>query len=199
MGLFGVRIGVGGGETGLVSAERIDKIGDEIFFGGAFADDFFFVADDDFGVGDFDDFATMDGELRIHETFDGGALDDDLLNDEILGSGGKVDYFAEPAAFFAFDFEADGVEVEGNGVLDFDDVVGGDELVGVVDNDAEVGIFADAGDIEDVSARAGGGAADVKGDDFKGIWVDNGAGDGGDLAAGLDAENWGADKLADVN
>ena len=86
-------------------SERIDKIGDKIFFHGAFTDDFFFVSYDNFVIGDFDNFAAMDDELGIDETFDDGTFDDDLLDGEIFGSEGKIDDFAEFGAFFGFDFE----------------------------------------------------------------------------------------------
>ena len=49
--------------------ERIDEIGDKILFFGAGFDGFFFVFDDNFIIGDFDDFATRDGEFGIQEAF----------------------------------------------------------------------------------------------------------------------------------
>ena len=70
--------------------ERIDEIRDEIFFFGFFLEDFFFVFDDDFVVGDFDDFSAVDGEFGVDKTFDGGALDDELLNGEIVWSDGII-------------------------------------------------------------------------------------------------------------
>ena len=44
-------------------AERIDEVGDKIFFGGAGLDDLFLVFYDDFVVVDFDDFGAGDGEF----------------------------------------------------------------------------------------------------------------------------------------
>ncbi len=75
-------------------AEGIDKIRYEVFFHGTFSYDFFFVFDDDFVVGDFDNFGTGDGELGVKETFDGGALDDDLLDTEIILGDGEIGNFA---------------------------------------------------------------------------------------------------------
>ena len=64
--------------------KRIDEVGNEIFFFGFFLEDFFFVFDDDFIVGDFDDFPAVDGEFGVDKTFDSRAFDDKLLNDEIV-------------------------------------------------------------------------------------------------------------------
>ena len=60
-------LGVGMGKIG-VGAERIDKVGDEVLFAGAGLDDFFFVFDDNFVIGDFDNFAAVNGELGIDKT-----------------------------------------------------------------------------------------------------------------------------------
>lgn len=189
MGLFDI----GGGESG-VSAERIDKVGDEVFLGGASFDDLFLVFDDDFVVGDFDDFAAVDDELGVDEAFEGGAFDDDLLDDEVVGVDGEVGDFAEFGAFFGLDFEADEAKIEIEDLLDFDDVVWADELVGVVDDHAEVGIFADGFDVEDVVGGINHGAGKFKGEDFEVVRVYYRLGDLGDGAAGLDAEDGGADK-----
>jgi len=104
---------VGGGGF----AERVDEIGDEIFLLGAGADGFFFVSYNDFVVGDFDDFAAGDDEFGVGEGLEGGALDDELLDDKILGGDGVVDNFAEFAAFFGDDFEGEEVEIEGEDFL----------------------------------------------------------------------------------
>ena len=71
-------------------AERIDKVWYEIFFQGAFSYHLFFVSDDDFVVGDFDDLGAGDGKLGIEETFDGGAFDDDLLDAVVVFGDGKI-------------------------------------------------------------------------------------------------------------
>ncbi len=68
----------------VLSAEGVDEIWDEILFFGATFEDFFFVFDDDFVVCDFDDFSTRDGELGVDEGFKWGALNDDLLDSEII-------------------------------------------------------------------------------------------------------------------
>ena len=92
--------------------ERIDEIGDEIFFFGAGFDDFFFVFDDDFVVGNFDNLSFGDGELGVDEALDNGALDDDLLDVKIVRIDGKIDDFAEFTMFLGFYFEADRVKIE---------------------------------------------------------------------------------------
>lgn len=106
-----------------MTTKRIDKIGDEFFFGSFLFDDFFFVFDDDFVISDFDNFVARDSKLWVDEGFDGGALDDDLLDDEIFGSDGEIDESAELGAFFGLYFENEWVEIELEDVLDFDDVV----------------------------------------------------------------------------
>ncbi len=68
----------------------INKIGNKIFFGGASLEDFLFVFDDNFIVSDFDDFFTRDGEFGIGERFEGGAFDNNLLNDKIISGHGEV-------------------------------------------------------------------------------------------------------------
>ena len=73
-----------------MSSKWIDKVRDKIFVGGASFENFFFIFKNDFVVGDFNDFAAMNSEFGIHEAFDGGAFDNDLLDGEILGSKGKI-------------------------------------------------------------------------------------------------------------
>ena len=60
---------------------------------GARFEDFFFVFDDDLIVGDFNDFLARDSEFGIDYGFQDGALDNDLLNDEIFGSKSVVGDF----------------------------------------------------------------------------------------------------------
>ena len=160
-----------------VIAKWIDEVGNKIFFGGASFEDFFFVFDDNLVIGDFDDLAAMDGKLRIDKTFDERTLDDNLLDDKVVGVGGVVDHVAEFWTFFGF--------------FDFDDVVLSDELVGAIDDDAVGGIFADGGGIED-----GAGAVHFEADDFEIVGVDDGGSSGGDGGAGLDAEDGDADEFA---
>lgn len=64
--------------------ERIDKIGDEIFFFGAGADGFFLVFDDDLVVGDFNDFGARDGEFGVEERLDKRSANYELLDAEIV-------------------------------------------------------------------------------------------------------------------
>ena len=175
-------------------AERIDEVGDEIFFVGASFDDFFFVSDDDFGIGDFDDFATVNGEFGVDETFDDGTFDDDLLDGKIVGSEGEVDNFSELGTFFGLDLEADEIEIESENIFNFDDVFGPDELVGVVDNHAGLRIFADGSGIEDVVTRIDNGARELEGDDLEIVGVDDRSRNGSNGAAGLDAEHWRANE-----
>ena len=53
-----------------MSTERIDEVGDEVLFGRASFDGFFFVFYDDFVVGDFNDFAAMNDEFGVNEALD---------------------------------------------------------------------------------------------------------------------------------
>ena len=106
--------------------ERIDEIRDETFFGSFFFDGFLFVFNDDFVVGDFDDFASRDDELGVDKRLEGGAFDNELFDEKIFGGDGKISDAAELGAFFGFDFEGEKVEVEFEDVGNLDDVVGGD-------------------------------------------------------------------------
>ena len=80
---------MGGGFASL--AEGIDEIGDKIFFFGTGFQSFLFVFDDDFVVGDFDDFTTRDSKLGVEETLESGTLDDDLLDEKVVGIDGEID------------------------------------------------------------------------------------------------------------
>ena len=91
--------------------ERIDEVRDKIFFGGFFLDDFFFVFNDYFVVGDLGDFGAGDGEFGVDKTFDKWALDDDLLNGKIFASEGKIRNFTKFGTFFGLYFEANGVKI----------------------------------------------------------------------------------------
>ena len=46
----------------------------------------------------------MNGKFGIKEAFDGGAFNNNLLDDKILGSEGVVNNFPKFGAFFGFDF-----------------------------------------------------------------------------------------------
>ena len=50
--------------------EGINKIGDEVFFGGAGFNDFFFVFYDNFSISNLDDFAAVNGEFGVNKAFD---------------------------------------------------------------------------------------------------------------------------------
>ena len=118
-----------------------------------------------------------------------------MLDDEIFGSKGEVGDVTELGSLLGFNFETDEIEVEVEDFFNFDDVFGADEFVVVVNYHAEVGVFADGFNIEDVVGSVDDGAVEFKGEDFKIIGIDDGTGDLSDGTAGLDAEDWGADKL----
>ena len=122
--------------------ERVNEIGDKILFFGAFFEDFFFVPYNDFVVGDFDDFFAGDSKLWVEEGFDGGTLDDDLLNYEVVICEGVGKDFTEFGTFFGFDFQADGIEPEAEGFADFDYVVFAYEILVAIDDEADIGVFA---------------------------------------------------------
>lgn len=60
---------------------------------------------------------------------------------------------AELGAFLGFNFEIEEIEIEFEDFGDFDDVVVGDELVNIIDDDAEIGVFANGLDIEEIVLR----------------------------------------------
>ena len=80
--LFFFFVGFDLGEV--LSTEWINEIGNEIFFFGAFLENFFLVFDDDFIVGDFDNFFARDGKLRVEKGFERWALEDDLLDNKTI-------------------------------------------------------------------------------------------------------------------
>ena len=107
---------------------------------------------------------------------------------------------AELGALLGLDFEAGEAKIESEDVFDFDDVVVGDEFVDVVDYDAVIRIFANAGNVENVAVvGVNEGAGESEGDDFESVWIDNGCGYASDLAAGLDAKNWSVGKTRVVD
>ena len=63
--------------------KRINKVWNKVFFG-AGADSFFLVFDDNFVVGDFDNFGAGNDELGVEEAFSDGAFDNKLLDAEIV-------------------------------------------------------------------------------------------------------------------
>ena len=95
-----------------LGAEGIDEIGNEIFLGSAGFKSFFFVFDDDFVVGDFDDFFAGNEEFGVDEAFEDGAFDYDLLNKETVGVDGEVDDLADFGVLSGFHFEGEEVEIE---------------------------------------------------------------------------------------
>lgn len=176
-----------------LSSEGIDEVGDEIFFGGALSDGVGFVFDDDFVVGDLDDFVARDSEAGFGEVFDEWAINDELLNHETIGVESEVVDFAEARALFGDDFLAGEGKVECEGLFYFDDVAARNELVDAVDDHTVARIFANARDIENVGRRA---ISSNKTDDLKVVGIDNGARNAGDKAAGLDAKNGCAGEAA---
>ncbi len=122
-------------------------------------------------------------------------MDDELLDDEVLGGEDVVRDAAELGALLGLDLEADELEVELEGLVDPDDVARGGEVLDVVDDEADAGVFADAGDAEEVGAGARREAAGAtEGDDFELVGVEDDLGDVGDGAAGANAEDGGADE-----
>ena len=95
-----------------LSAEGVDEIWNEIFFGGTGLEDFFFVFDDDFVIGDFDDFFARDDEFGIHDAFHDGTFDDDLLDQEAIGIDSVVDDLTEFGTFLGLNFEREEIEIE---------------------------------------------------------------------------------------
>lgn len=93
-------------------AEGVDEIGDKIFLLGAGFQSFLFVFDDDFVVGDFDDFAAGDGELGVEEALEGRAFNDDLLDEKVVGIDGEIGDGAEFGALFSLNFKREEVEIE---------------------------------------------------------------------------------------
>ena len=141
-------VGVGGGEFLFGFTKRIDEIGDKIFVLGAFFESGFFVFDDNFVVGDFDDFATRNGELGVDEAFQCWAFNNYLLNGEIITVDSVIRDLAELATFLGLDFEADETEVKLEDFLNLDDVVGSNELVDRINNHTVIGVLANTGGIQ---------------------------------------------------
>lgn len=154
-------------------AEGIDEIGDEVFVLGAAFEDVLFVLDDNFVIGDFDDLFPGDGELRIKQTLNGGATDDNLLDEEIIRSDSEINDLTELGAFLGLDFQSDKAEIESEDFLNLDDVILADEFIDVVDNHAEVGILADGRSVEKVAMLVDGVAFETEGDNFEIIGVDD--------------------------
>lgn len=77
--------------SGFGFSKRVDEIWYEIFFHDALSDFLLFIFYDDFVVGNFDNFDARDGELGVKETFESRALDDNLLNAEIVVCDGIID------------------------------------------------------------------------------------------------------------
>ena len=101
---------MGGGFASL--AEGVDEIGDKIFFFGTGFQSFLFVFDDDFVIGDFDDFAARNGKLRVEEALEGRAFNDDLLDEKVVGIDGEIGDGAEFGTLFGLDFKGEEVAIE---------------------------------------------------------------------------------------
>ena len=81
-----------------------------------------------------------------------------------------------------------------------DDFVWGDELFDIVDDEAVLGVFADAGNVEKMGRGfVNEGTVEVEGEGFEAAGVDDGADNIADRGAGLDAENWGADQTGIIH
>lgn len=140
-------VGVGGGEFLFGFTKWIDEIRNKVFVLGAFFESGFFVFNDDFVVGDLDDFAARNGEFGVDEAFQCWAFNNYLLNGEIVTVNSVIRDLAELTTFLGLDFETDEAEVEFEDFLNLDDVVGGDELVDRINNHTVIGILANARDI----------------------------------------------------
>lgn len=130
-----------------LSPERIDKIRNKIFVSGFFLDDLFFVFDNYFVIGYFDNFLSWNSEFGVRKTFDKWAFHDNLLNSEIFAGDGKVYNVTEFRALFSLDFEAGEFEIEVNDLADFNDVVFCDKLFDRIDDAAVARVFADGLDV----------------------------------------------------
>ncbi len=180
-------------------AEWIDKIRDKIFGSGFLFDGFFFVFDDYSVIGNLDNFFARDGEFWIKKRFDEWTFDDKLLDCEVVIGNSKIGNFAELGAFFGFNFEVDETKVEINDFADFYYVIFGDEFVNGIYHHAVFGIFANGFNVEDVGITFDKWSSKIESDNFKGIRVDNGGGNGANRAGGMHAENLGADEMRIVN
>ena len=169
-----------------LGAEGVDEIGDEIFCFGAAFEDFFFVFDDNFVVGDFDDFFAGDGEFGVREALNEWAFDDDLLDVKIVSINGEIYKLTEFRALSGLDFEGEGIEIKLEDLFDMNDVVRTDEFINVVDDHAVIGIFADRIDVEDVILLGDEGADETKSNNLEIIGVDDGGADLADGTTGLD-------------
>lgn len=184
-----------------VRAKWIDKVRREVVGGGFFNEGLFFVFDDDFVVVDFDNFVAVDGKFGVHKRFESGAFDDDLVDGEGVAIDDVADDFAEMRAALGFDFEINGVKMEGHDLVDIDDVGAVYEFVFGVDDKAEVAKFADGAGVEDVAnfAIAGIGAVDGEGDDLKFFGVDDGGDSASDGGAEMEAEDGTVDNAGDID
>ncbi len=122
-----------------------------------------------------------------------------MLDYEIVARESVINNFAELGAFFGFDFEVDEVKVESKYLANLDDVVWAGELVGAVDNYAHSGIFTDGVGVKDGGVTSDKWTGKLESDDFEGVGVNDGSGNEADRRAGLDAKNWGIDKVSICN
>ena len=146
-----------------LSSERIDEVRDEIFLGGASFDGLGFVFDDDFVIGNFNNFVAGNGEARFGKVPEKGAINNELLDHETVRIECKVVDFAEARTLFGDDFLAGESEVKCESFFYLDNVATGDELVDAVDDHAVARIFADTRDVENVGGWA---ISSDKADDF---------------------------------
>lgn len=168
-----------------LSAKGINEVWNEIFLFGTFFQGFLFVFDDDFVVGNFNDFFARDSEFGVDESFDERAFDDDLLDLEIVGIDGEIDKLTEFGAFFGFDFEGEEIEIEFEDLFDMDDVVWANEFIDIIDNHAIIGVFTNGINVENISALINEWTSEAEGNDLKIIGIDDGRADLTDGAASL--------------
>lgn len=114
-----------------------------------------------------------------------------MLDEAAVEVNGVVDDFAEFGATFGDDFESDEIEVEFEDVADADDVVGSNEFVARVDNEANGGVLTHAGGGQDITILATNKRPiDAIGNDFEVVGINNRGDEAGDATAEMEAENW---------
>lgn len=137
------------GELGLT--ERIDEVRCEFRLRFGLRNLFVLIFDDNLIIVYFDNRLTRDSELGVEESLKRGALHDELINVPGGNIERKIDDFADFRLFLSNNPEAGQSEVKLKNIPNFNDGFVTDYFVGRVDNDAELGEFADALDGEKVA------------------------------------------------
>lgn len=122
-----------------------------------------------------------------------------MLDIKIVICDCEIENAAEFGAATGFYFETWEEEMKVNDFLDGDDIARFNEFVGGIDNNARDGEFANGFHRKDILCARRGGANNAKGDDLETIWVYEDIRNNGNLAGGLNANDWSADKAACVD